>query len=77
MADAELREWALARYGSTEIANDPVLAQRLHEDVETIERVGHFPAEDQRNPDLVELSERLRLAGLPPIPESTDRRTAV
>jgi len=46
VTDDELRDWVMRRYGAAEIANDPVLARRLYEDVQTVERDGDFPSED-------------------------------
>jgi hypothetical protein len=46
MNDQELREWALARYGSATIADDLELARLLHDDVATVDRTGDFPADD-------------------------------
>jgi hypothetical protein len=67
--DRDLYDWALARYGSEEIASNPEIALTLLEDVRAVERDGQLPMEDEIRYDdfLGDLNDRLRLAGRPPI----------
>lgn len=62
MNEQELRQWALARYGSGTIADDLELARLLQEDVATVERDGDFPADDDLPFDAftADLNERLQ-----------------
>lgn len=77
--DAELHDWALARYGSEEIAGQIEIVRQLFEDVQTIERRGDLPADDEIPYDdfMADLNERLRRAGHPTLPLSAARRPAV
>ena len=77
--DSELREWALARYGSDEVATRPDIASALFEDVKAVEATGHLPMEDEIRYDdfLGDLNDRLRLAGRPPIVLPASGREAV
>lgn len=65
-SDDEIRTWVMERYGAEEIAREPELARRLYEDVQTVEREGDFPLDDNIPYDgFVEaLSDRLRRTGL-------------
>jgi len=77
--DRDLHDWALARYGSEEVASNAVIARTLFEDVRAVERDGQLPMEDEIRYDefLGDLNERLRLAGRPAIVLPAPGREAV
>jgi hypothetical protein len=77
--DRDLHDWALARYGSEEVASSSEMARTLFEDVRAVERDGQLPMDDEMRYDdfLGDLNERLRLAGRPQIVLPAPGREAV